>query len=170
VNTAPDDRDGSGASAVALQPHASRLLRALLDYRAAEEAMRRRTNDSMGMGASDLQALRFLMKAQMQERIVSGRDLADHLGMTSASVSAMLDRLTASGHVQRTQHPTNRRSNMITATAGADEEVRQTLGAMHSRMIAATRSLTPEAAATVRNFLDEMTAAVDLIDRDGAAA
>jgi DNA-binding MarR family transcriptional regulator len=170
VNTPPDDGDGAAASAVVLQPHASKVLRALLDYRAAEEAMRRRTNDSMGMGASDLQALRFLMKAQMNEQIVSGRDLADHLGMTSASISVMLDRLTASGHVQRTQHPTNRRSNMITATPGADEEVRQTLGAMHGRMIEATRSLSPEAAATVRTFLAEMTSAVDLIDRDGAAA
>jgi DNA-binding MarR family transcriptional regulator len=98
------------------QPHVAQILRALIDYRASEEAMRRRTGESMRMGASDLQALRFLLKAQGEGRIVSGRDLANHLGMTSASVTALLDRLSKSGHVQRTPHPTNRRSNMITAT------------------------------------------------------
>jgi DNA-binding MarR family transcriptional regulator len=151
------------------QPHVALILRALLDYRASEEAMRRRTGDSMRMGASDLQALRFLLKAQGEGQIVSGRDLANHLGMTSASVTALLDRLTKSGHVHRTPHPANRRSNMITATPGSDEEVRQTLGAMHTRMLDAARSLDATDAEVVRSFLAAMTIAVDDIDRTPAA-
>lgn len=147
-------------------PHADEVIATLLDYRLAEEAMRRRTRDSMRMGTTDLQALRFLIKAQGEHRIVSGRNLADHLGMTSASVTALLDRLTKSGHVQRTPHPTNRRSNMITATPGSDDEVRQTLGAMHARMIDAARALSPNDAAIVEQFLTSMTAAVDSIDVD----
>ena len=126
--------------------------------------MRRRTRDSMRMGTTDLQALRFLIKAQGENRIVSGRDVADHLGMTSASVTALLDRLTKSGHVKRTPHPTNRRSNMVTATPGSDDEVRQTLGAMHARMIETTRALSPVDADVIRHFLESMTAAVDSID------
>lgn len=169
MTTPPEDLDAAGAP-IALQPHASELLRALLEYRAAEEAMRRRTGESMGMGASDLQALRFLMREEGAGRIVSGRDLADHLGVTSASVSALLDRLTVSGHVQRLQHPTNRRSNMLTATPGADAEVRETLGAMHARMIEATRTIPPASAHVVTNFLAAMTAAVDEIDRDNKVA
>jgi len=144
--------------------HADEVIATLLDYRLAEEAMRRRTRDSMRMGTTDLQAIRFLIKAQGEQRIVSGRDVADHLGMTSASVTALLDRLTKSGHVQRTPHPTNRRSNMITATPGSDEEVRQTLGAMHARMIDTARALSPDDAALVLQFLVSMTAAVDSVD------
>ena len=159
----PDD---SGRPAAA-EPHAAEIIAELLSYRSAEEAMRRRTGDSMRMGATDLQALRFLLKAQGENRIVSGRDLADHLGMTSASVTAMLDRLTKSGHVARTPHPTNRRSNMVTATVGSDDEVRHTLGAMHSRMMAAAIALSPEDAAIVRDFLLAMTDAVDEVDRSG---
>lgn len=155
--------------ALLAQPHVAQVLRTLLDYRAAEEAMRRRTGDSMRMGASDLQALRFLLKAQGEGRIVSGRDLANHLGMTSASVTALLDRLSKSGHVQRTPHPTNRRSNMVTATPGSDEEVRQTLGAMHTRMFEAARSLGGADADVVRAFLAAMTVAVDDIDRPAAS-
>ena len=150
-------------------PHADEVIATLLDYRLAEEAMRRRTRDSMRMGTTDLQALRFLIKAQGEDRIVSGRNLADHLGMTSASVTALLDRLTTSGHVQRTPHPTNRRSNMITATPGSDDEVRQTLGAMHARMIDAAKSLSPADAALVQQFLESMTAAVDSVDLVGPA-
>ena len=149
---------------------ASEVILALLDYRVAEEAMRRRTGESMRMGATDLQAIRFLLKAQGEGRIVSGRELADHLGMTSASVTALLDRLTKSGHVQRSPHPTNRRSNVITATAGSDEEVRQTLGAMHRRMIGVAKDLGAADAALVASFLAAMTAAVDNIDRSAITA
>jgi DNA-binding MarR family transcriptional regulator len=149
--------------------HADEIITTLLDYRLAEEAMRRRTRDSMGMGTTDLQALRFLLKAQGEQRIVSGRNLADHLGMTSASVTALLDRLTKSGHVERTPHPTNRRSNMVTATPGSDVEVRQTLGAMHGRMIETARALSPADAALIEQFLEAMTAAVDSVDADSQA-
>jgi DNA-binding MarR family transcriptional regulator len=144
--------------------HTSRLISALLDYRSAEEAMRARTGDSMRMGATDLQALRFLLKSQGEGRTVSGRELADHLGMTSASVSVMLDRLSRSGHVQRSVDPANRRSNIVTATPGADEEVRATLGAMHARMMQVARGLDESEAAIVRSFLLEMTDTVDRID------
>jgi len=147
-----------------LSSTADQVIATLLEYRLAEEAMRRRTRDSMRMGTTDLQALRFLIKAQGENRIVSGRDVADHLGMTSASVTALLDRLTKSGHVKRTPHPTNRRSNMVTATPGSDDEVRQTLGAMHARMIETTRALSPVDADVIRHFLESMTAAVDSID------
>jgi DNA-binding MarR family transcriptional regulator len=145
-------------------PHTSRLISALLDYRSAEESMRARTGDSMRMGATDLQALRFLLKSQREGRTVSGRELADHLGMTSASVSVMLDRLTRSGHVQRSVDPANRRSNLVTATAGADEEVRATLGAMHRRMMDVAGALGEREAAIVRSFLLDMTDTVDAID------
>jgi len=145
-------------------PHADEVIANLLDYRLAEEAMRQRTRVSMHMGTTDLQAVRFLLKAQSEDRIVSGRNLADHLGMTSASVTALLDRLTKTGHVQRTPHPTNRRSNMVTATAGSDNEVRQTLGPMHGRMIDTARGLSADDAALIQHFLESMTAAVDDID------
>ncbi|GAB2452879.1 DNA-binding MarR family transcriptional regulator [Conyzicola lurida] len=161
------DPDGSGGTN---SPLGADVLLELVAYRSAEEAMRRRTGDSMHMGATDLQAIRFLLKRQGQGISVSGRELGDYLGMTSASVTSLLDRLTASGHVARTPDPANRRSNLVTATAGSDDEVRQTLGAMHARMIEVTRSLKPEDAALVASFLTSMTAAVDAVDRDPAAA
>jgi DNA-binding MarR family transcriptional regulator len=89
--------------------------------------------------------------------------------MTSASISVMLDRLGASGHVQRTRHPTNRRSNLVTATPGSDEEVRHTLGAMHQRMIEIAGELSSEDADVVRTFLANLTDTVDGITPDDIA-
>ena len=40
------------------------VLNALRDYRASEQAMRRRTRSSMGMGEKDLLALRYLFEAE----------------------------------------------------------------------------------------------------------
>jgi DNA-binding MarR family transcriptional regulator len=154
---------------IASPSSSAEVIATLLDYRLAELAMGRRTRDSMRMGTMDLQAVRYLLKAQGEGRIVSGQNLADHLGMTSASVTALLDRLTKSGHVTRTPHPTNRRSNMVTATAGSDQEVRQTLGAMHGRMIETAKALSAADAAIIERFLESMTSAVDAIDMEQPA-
>lgn len=132
------------------------VLTELRAYRAAEEAMRRRTRESMKMGENDLTALRFLLKAQREGRVVTPGALAEHLGMKSASVTVMLDRLTRSGHLSRQPHPTDRRSLAVTATPGSDDEVRQTLGEMHGRMMAVAAGLDAHAADVVRTFLLDM--------------
>jgi DNA-binding MarR family transcriptional regulator len=135
------------------------VMNELQAYRAAEEAMRRRTRESMKMGENDLTALRFLLKAQREGRVVTPGALAEHLSMKSASVTVMLDRLTKSGHVSRAPHPSDRRSLAVLATPGSDAEVRATLGDMHSRMMEAAGHLDDREAQVVRDFLLALTAA-----------
>ncbi|MCU1405829.1 MAG: MarR family transcriptional regulator, partial [Glaciihabitans sp.] len=149
----PSSNSSSDETTIELRPVTTELLLALSDYRTSEQAMRMRTRVSMRMGASDLQALRFLLKANGEDRVVTSRDLASHLGMTSASVTTMLDRLTASGHIQREQHPTDRRSISIVATPGSDDEVRQTLGSMHHRLMDVAEKLPAADALVIRDFL-----------------
>ena len=132
-------------------------------YRAAEEAMRRRTRDSMRMGENDLTALRYLLRSQREGRVVTPGMLAEHLGMKSASVTVMLDRLTKSGHVARQPHPTDRRSLAVIATPDSDDEVRATLGDLHHRMMEVTMGLDARSADVVRRFL------LDLADGISAA-
>lgn len=141
---------------------------ALLEFQSAESAMRRRTAESIDMGSADLRALQFLLRAQSADRAVSGRELADHLGMTSASVSALLDRLTTSGNVERTRDPANRRSNLVTATREADDQVRETLGGMHDRVSDVIGALSEADAKLVLRFLASMTLAVGGIDAESA--
>lgn len=147
----PDGHVDSGAA----------VLKALRDYRAAEQTVRRSTRDSMGMGETDVLALRFLLRAQASGETVVPKDLSRILGITSASTTSLIDRLVASGHVRREAHPTDRRSVIVVPTAESDQEVRTTLGAMHRRMMSVAEDLTAEEARTVVQFLSRMAAAID---------
>lgn len=140
------------------------VMEAMRSYRAAEVAMRRRTQQSMDMGENELLVLRYLARAQLRDDLVTPVTLSRYLGITSASTTALLDRLEKSGHILRTPHPRDRRSIVITSSAKSDDEVRHTLAAMHDRMMAVVRDMSADDRATVIGFLDAMREAVDQID------
>lgn len=142
------------------------ILKSLRDYRSAETAVRRSTRDSMGMGETDILALRYLLRAQAAGRAVVPKDLSQFLGITSASTTSLIDRLVASGHVRREAHPTDRRSVVVVPTVETDKEVRVTLGAMHRRMLTVAESLTPDEARVVIAFLQRMTQALEEVSQD----
>ncbi|PVW03312.1 MarR family transcriptional regulator [Microbacterium sp. Gd 4-13] len=143
-----------------------RLLHALRLYQAAEVAMRRRTRAAMSMGENELAALRFIIRRHTQGRAATPTDVAKYLGVSTASTTALIDRLESSGYITRRPHPTDRRSVTIAATESADDAVRATLGDMHERMMRATREVgEPEAEAIVA-FLERMTDAVDQVSAE----
>lgn len=113
------------------------------------------------MGEKDVLALRYVMEADQAGEPMTPRRLAERLGISSASTTALLDRLVRSGHIARRPHPSDRRSLVIVATGQAGGEVRATLGGMHQRMHATAARLNPEQAETVIAFLHEMTQAID---------
>ncbi|TPW72913.1 MarR family winged helix-turn-helix transcriptional regulator [Schumannella sp. 10F1B-5-1] len=142
------------------------VLNALRRYRSAEVAMRRRTRSSMGMGETDLLALRYLLEAARRGDVVTPKDLATRLDISSASTTVLIDRLVKSGHVRRDPHPTDRRSIIVVATPSSDDEVRHTLGRMHERMVEVAESLTPAQSDAVVLFLTRMREAVETVDAD----
>lgn len=153
------DEDGRTARGV-------EVLNALRDYRAADGAMRKRTRTSMGMGETDLLALRFLLRARREGTSLGPKDLSQLLGISSASTTILLDRLERSGHIVRQPHPTDRRALVIEPTEDADEEVRATLARMHERMIETAESLDEDDAGVVVKFLHDLTDAADSVDPD----
>lgn len=138
-----------------------RVLEALRLYQAAESAMRRRTRQAMSMGENEVLVLRLLIRAAEHDRTVTPTDISRYLGISTASTTALIDRLEQSGHIARTRHPTDRRSVIVSATARADDELRATLGAMDHRMMAATRGLTAAESDAIVSFLERMQAAAD---------
>lgn len=157
--------DSHGASGYWYGPDGSldtpaALLQALRDYRTAEVATRRSTRDSMGMGETDLLALRYLLRAAVTGQQAGPKDLSRVLGITTASTTSLIDRLVASGHVRREPHPTDRRSLVIVPTVATDSEVRATLGHMHQRMMEVAESMSTEDARAVITFLRRMSAAL----------
>lgn len=150
---------GQGRRGVAVM-----VLDALREYRASETAMRRRTRSTMTMGETDMLALRYLLEAEKVGVGIRPKELAARLGMTSASMTALVDRLVAGGYVTREPHPVDRRAVILRPTSGADEQVRNALGLMHQRMIEVAESLAPDEAAAIASFLLRMRDAMDAVD------
>lgn len=146
--------------------YSAAVLKSLRDYRSAETAVRRSTRDSMGMGETDILALRYLLRAQASGKTVVPKDLSRFLGITSASTTSLIDRLVASGHVRRDAHPTDRRSVVVVPTVESDKEVRVTLGAMHRRMMAVAEGLSADEARVVLDFLQRMTMALEEVKEE----
>ena len=146
--------------------YSAAVLKSLRDYRSAETEIRRNTRDSMGMGETDILALRYLLRVQASGKQVVPKDLSQFLNITSASTTSLIDRLVASGHVRREAHPTDRRSVVVVPTGESDKEVRETLGAMHRRMMSVAESLTADEARVVVEFLRRMTEALQVAEKD----
>ncbi|MBT2473917.1 MarR family transcriptional regulator [Microbacterium sp. ISL-103] len=137
------------------------VLNMLRRYRGAETAMRARTRVSMGMNETDLVALRFLLREQRAGRLVRPIDIARMLDISTASTTTLIDRLEKGGHARREAHPTDRRAGVIVPTVSSDDEVRETLGAMHRRMLALVDEMSDQERAVVTRFLAGMTSAIE---------
>lgn len=153
------------------EPDATRIgsvdvLNLLRRYRAADQEMRRRTRDSMGMGETDLLALRYVLKAEREGALLTPGMLAKRIGISTASTTVLIDRLERSGHLARRPHPTDRRSLVVVSTTGSDAEVRETLGRMHRAMIDVADSLDLDELRAVARFLAGMIDAVALAETD----
>ena len=123
--------------------------------------MRRRARDSMGMNETDLLALRFLLQADRSGEGISPKELSRKLGISTASTTTLIDRLVRRGHACREDNPTDRRALVIRATATSNQDVRNTLGDMHARMVEVADQLSPAETAVVAGFLDRMRAVLD---------
>ena len=139
---------------------AAAILQALREYTTSEAATRRSSRDSMGMGETDLLALRYLLRAESSGERVGPKDLSRVLGITTASTTSLIDRLVAGGNVRREPHPTDRRSLVIVPTVATDSEVRATLGQMHRRMMDVAESMSADEARVVITFLRRMGSAM----------
>jgi DNA-binding MarR family transcriptional regulator len=136
------------------------VLQALRDFRMAEAATRRSTRDSIGVGETDLVALRYVLRAEAAGERVGPKDLSRVLQITTASTTSLIDRLVSSGHVRREPHPTDRRSLVVVPTVAPDSEVWAALGALHSKMMGVAGELSAAEARVVIGFLHRMRAAV----------
>ena len=143
------------------------VLNALRRYRTAESAAQRRAREELGIGENALLALRVMMDAEDAGRTVNAKDVAEQLGITAASTSALVDRLVRSGHVERHADPNDRRGVILTASGTSMRQVLRVLDELDTRTIEATEHLTTDQMAVIVSFLDEMVRAVEDADDRG---
>ncbi|MEV8165837.1 MarR family winged helix-turn-helix transcriptional regulator [Rothia kristinae] len=78
--------------------------------------------DGMGLNATDLATLRLLIVRDQRGRLTTPKEVAAHLEITTASATALIDRLVAAGHLRREPHPWDRRSRVLVLTEHARRE------------------------------------------------
>lgn len=142
----------------------TRVLVSIRHWRESEQAISFQSRNDLRLNETDMKALRFLVVSKNQDVIVTPGGLAEHLNISTASTTKLLDRLAAAGHVTRSPHPTDRRALMITITERTHEQVRDTVGRTHARRFDVAARLTPAERETVIGFLNDLS---DTCDKPG---
>jgi DNA-binding MarR family transcriptional regulator len=101
-----------------LSPPALDLGELVRAYQAAVDDFDREMARLMGVNETDMRCLEILLQ-DLPDAAPS--ELAARLGLTSGSVTTMLDRLERSGLITRSPHPSDRRKTIIRASALAAE-------------------------------------------------
>jgi DNA-binding MarR family transcriptional regulator len=145
-------------------PHEHAVMHVLKAIRALGDAMDRMHSgmkDDMDMNATDLATLRMLIMREQEGRVVSPRDIADHLRISTASTTKLLDRLTESGHIERRPHPTDRRARIVVLTPLSRSDFYRIYGDRLRAMRLVAGEYDENELAVIGRFLDELTAALD---------
>ncbi|HYO18575.1 MAG TPA: MarR family transcriptional regulator [Dermatophilaceae bacterium] len=111
------------------------LLVACRRFIQATDLSEERVAARLGIGRSDLRAVNLL-----EHGPVSHAQIARQLGLTPASVTALIDRLQAHGLVQRTPHPTDRRVTHVELLPRAWSELAAVYRPIGSAVLDATSS------------------------------
>lgn len=137
------------------------LVRAIRQVTLAVQRYRlRAARAGFGVGATEMMAMAHLFT----EGPCTPTELAEVLSVTTASVTALLDRLEKAGHLVRRRHPTDRRRLLVEL----EPPTREALAAMFVYTGQATAhaagSLSPGELAAVRRFLRDLVDAYDHVD------
>jgi DNA-binding MarR family transcriptional regulator len=87
--------------------------------------------------------------------------LGERLGLTSGSVTALVDRLAVRKLVRRTPHPTDRRSVLIEMTKTGHAQSWSVLQHFVGEVVGLSGQLKPSELATIDTFLRRLVAIVD---------
>lgn len=145
------------------------LMNALGGLRTAERRMSEASQHYMQLNETDMRALHFLIIAKHADELVTPGRLADHLGISTASTTKLLDRLEHGNHVERSPHPTDRRALVVTIMPDTHRAARESVGRQQARRVFAAARLTTEERDVVIRFLRDMTADMENGEAESSA-
>jgi len=109
----------------------------------------------MAVGPNDLSALQHIMMTPG----TGPREIATLLGITTASSTALVDRLEAAGHLTKNPHHSDRRRLVLEATDAASAELGMHLAPLFQTMGKIAADLSPEEREAVVKFLSQASEA-----------
>ncbi len=109
----------------------------------------------MGLGISEIAAIEHLHSAGE----LTPKQLGERLSMSSGAVTALVDRLERSGHLERVPNPRDRRSSLLRPTPWGIEEVVGRILPLAAEVHSLSENLSEEERAVVGRFMEAATAA-----------
>ena len=140
-----------------------RLSDALLALRRAENAHADRALHSTRLGTLDFTALRYLVQAQRDERMLSPKDVIVMLNTSSATVTNVIERLVNRGYVTRVSHPRDRRAHYLVPTPQAVELVESAYHDHHAAIVNVIDSLGESESAAAAEVIEAIVRQLDTI-------
>lgn len=133
-----------------------RVLEGMRRWQAAARALSEASRRYMKLNDSDMRAIRMMIRSQEQGLLVTPKDIAREVGISSASTTKLIDRLVDGGHVTRVPHPSDRRTMCLRVTESTRRSAHDTIGRQHARRFSAVASLDAHERETVIRFLTAM--------------
>lgn len=159
------DRTGMSRDDVA---QIGKLMTTLAALRDAEQHLSDASRRYMKLGETDMRALHYLIVCGHQGIIATPGGIAQHLDISSASTTKLLDRLERAGHIVRSPHPSDRRALTISITSETRDAAMDTVGRQQSKRFHAAARLSPDEREVVIRFLRDMTQEITLGDEPWA--
>lgn len=145
----------TSAAAESASDRASALGRALLAYGAARRLADAEARRGLSLNELDARALLFIV----ENPGARPSHIRDHLGITSAGVTTLIDRLVQRGAVRRDLDADDRRVNHITATVDLSAPPWSAIHGFDSAVEAAIAAIDPADADRLAAVLERLTAA-----------
>ncbi|WP_442927615.1 MarR family winged helix-turn-helix transcriptional regulator [Microbacterium sp.] len=161
--------DRSGVSPEDLQQIAA-LMGAIGELREAEQRLSLASRRYMQLNETDMRALHYLIVCANRDAIATPSGIAQHLGISTAATTKLLDRLEKSSHIHRAPHPTDRRALAITISKETRLAAMETVGRQQSKRFYAAARLTRDERDVVIRFLTDMTNEISLRGESWATA
>ena len=141
-------------------PQANEIILAQLrDTMLAAGRFDRRTAELMGINTTDLSCLNFV---ETSPEPVTAKMLADYVGISSGSTTALIDRLERRGLLARQNHPTDRRGIVVVAGPAANDPAVVSLRARFREVADMTLAdLGANDKAVITTFLGRLIATLD---------
>ena len=121
------------------------------------DAVGQRFAELHAIGRTDVRAMVAIMDAARRGEALTAGALGRAVDLSSASVTALVDRLERAGHVRRVRDPQDRRRVVLEMSESAMAAGGQFFGGLQRDLVGAMAGYADDELAVVRRFLTEMT-------------
>ena len=118
-----------------------RAVEALLAIQRAEAIELENARRRAKLSRSEFQALRYLLQAQRDQRLMGPKDLVVMLDLSPAGVTKVVDRLVDLGDLERIAHPRDRRAIYLVPTEAGEAKINAAYGHFHNALVDVVDSL-----------------------------